>query len=73
MDAASTTGNESQPSVAIEVKNPHLIRIQKTMDAYDAKLKKLQDENSRLKKLLHDYKAANSRVRRIPRPTDVAM
>lgn len=50
-----------------EVRNPHLIRIQKTMDTYEAKIKKLQEDNAKLKKLLQEYKSANSRVRRIPR------
>lgn len=61
-DAATTT----TPTVT-EVRNPHLIRIQKSMDTYEAKIKKLQEDNAKLKKLLHEYKSANSRVRRIPR------
>ena len=74
MDAAATTttSTTTEPQT-IEVKNPHLLRLQKTLDTYDAKVKKLQEDNAKLKKMLHDYKAANSRVRRIPRPTDVAM
>ena len=73
MDATSTTVTDSQQAAPIEVKNPHLIRLQKTMDVYDAKVKKLTEENARLKKMLSDYKAANSRVRRIPRATDTPM
>jgi uncharacterized protein YdcH (DUF465 family) len=37
------------------------------MDTYEAKIKKLQEDNAKLKKLLQEYKSANSRVRRIPR------
>jgi len=73
MDAATTTSTEPQQSTPVEVKNPHLLRLQKTLDTYEAKVKKLQEDNTKLKKMLHDYKAANSRVRRIPRPADVAM
>jgi hypothetical protein len=71
MDAASTTVTDTQtPTV---VNNPHLIRVQKTMDVMEVKLKKLQEENVKLKKMLQEYKTANSRVRRIPRPTEPAM
>jgi len=44
MDAASTTVTDTQtPTV---VNNPHLIRVQKTMDVMEVKLKKLQGRMS---------------------------
>ena len=42
-------------------------RVQKHVDAQQAKIKKLADENAALKAQLAAVKAANSRIRRIPK------
>lgn len=42
-------------------------RMRKHVDALNAKLGKLTDENARLKQQLAELKASTSRIRRIPR------
>ena len=68
---ADTTESVNEQPMQTIVKNAHLTRVQRTLDAQEMKIAKLQEENARLKKALIDYKAANSRVRRIPKPTGI--
>lgn len=46
-----------------------LSRVQKHIEALNAKNAKLAEENARLKKQLSDLKASQSRIRRIPKAT----
>lgn len=44
-----------------------MTKVQKHVDTLHAKINKLAEENAALKAQLHEAKAANSRVRRIPK------
>lgn len=43
------------------------IKVQKHVDTLHAKIHKLTEENASLKAQLHEAKASNSRIRRIPK------
>lgn len=42
-------------------------RVQKVIDSLKTKNEKLVQENKKLKNTIHEHKAANSRIRRIPK------
>lgn len=42
-------------------------RVQKHVDGLQARIQKLSDENATLKAQLHELRASNSRIRRIPK------
>lgn len=44
-------------------------KVQKVIDSLKAKNDKLAEENKKLKATIHEHKAANSRIRRIPKKT----
>ena len=46
--------------------------MQKYLDVHQTKIKKLQEENGKLRAQITELKSANSRVRRIPKPAAAA-
>lgn len=48
-------------------------KVQKHVDALHAKIAKLSEENAALKAALHEAKASNSRIRRIPKKPAAAV
>ncbi len=43
------------------------VKVQKHVDGLHAKIQRLTEENAALKAQLHEAKASNSRIRRIPK------
>lgn len=43
------------------------VKVQKHVDSLHAKIQKLTEDNAALKAQLHEAKASNSRIRRIPK------
>ena len=48
------------------------IKVQKHVDSLHAKIQKLTEENAALKAQLHEARASNSRIRRIPKRASTA-
>lgn len=55
------------PAPAAAVKETLATKVQKHVDSLHAKIAKLSEENAALKAALHEAKASNSRIRRIPK------
>lgn len=47
-------------------------KVQKHVDSLQAKIQKLAEENAALKAAVHEAKASNSRIRRIPKKAAAA-
>ena len=67
--SASATVTPAPSLVASATKGPEALaaKVQKHVDSLYAKIQKLTDENAGLKAQLHEAKASNSRIRRIPK------
>lgn len=48
-------------------KDSLVLKVEKCVDSYRAKIQKLQEENQRLRASLSEVRNSNSRVRRIPK------
>lgn len=75
MSATTVTPAPSMTVSASITKGPEALasKVQKHVDSLYAKIQKLTDENASLKAQLHEAKASNSRIRRIPKkPTAAA-
>lgn len=57
---------DASPSHTSESTDPLLSKISKHLDTYKAKISKLTEENTKLKKSYADLKSQTTRVRRIP-------
>ena len=65
----SDTASTAAP---ISPNDPLLSKVQKYLDVHQTKIKKLQEENGKLRAQITELKSANSRVRRIPKPAAAA-
>lgn len=64
MSSSAAAATENAPAKAPETL---ATKVQKHVDALHAKIQKLTDENAGLKAQLHEARASNSRIRRIPK------
>ena len=67
--AAVTPAPAAAPKGAAEAL---AVKVQKHVDSLHAKIQRLADENASLKTQLHEAKASNSRIRRIPKKAAAA-
>lgn len=63
---ASTTAAPA-PTAATKTAESVAAKVQKHVDGLHAKISKLAADNAALKAQLHEAKASNSRIRRIPK------
>lgn len=66
--ATDATVEQHQENIKKRRVAPLPPKAQKKIDALEAKIEKLLNDNRGLKKQLQEIKSAHSRIRRIPRP-----
>lgn len=70
--SAPETSAPAAAAPAPSVKETLGTKVQKHVDALHAKIAKLTEENAALKAAVHEAKASNSRIRRIPKKAAAA-
>lgn len=70
--AVATETPVATETSSLLAKDSLVAKVEKHVEAYRAKIQKLQEENQRLKAALSQVRNVNSRVRRIPKKAAAA-
>lgn len=70
--APVTTATTTTTTAAAKGADALASKVQKYVDSLTVKIQKLGEENTALKAQLHEAKASNSRIRRIPKKAGVS-
>lgn len=69
----STTATSASPVLETSAPaDPLMGKVAKYLDAHQTKIRKLQDDNQKLRAQITELKSMNSRVRRIPKASTTA-